>query len=356
MWDLKNNTPYAVEGHFVRDREGAELRAVTIKGTFALSDTGAISLAQPQVPLLPKPTFTGDPANSSLLYDAELLPARQATDVIVLGHAYAPGKQPVHELNVQLSVGSLVKRLCVFGDRVWERGPKGLIASRPQLFTQMPLVYERAFGGGVPTSNDQSGEARNPVGVGFFSTEADALGGKLPNLERPDQRISRWQDRPLPAGFGPIAPSWSPRRERAGTFDEQWREQRMPLPPEDLDLRYYQCAPDDQQLSPFLSGGESVELLNLTPDGCLRFTLPNASLELFTDVGGETRTHAATLQTVRIEPDARRLTLIWYSQLACHHTLYSLLETRVSEGRPKLPPGAPTPENIPVINSRNPNQ
>jgi hypothetical protein len=41
--------------------------------------------------------------------------------------------------------------------------------------------------------------------------------------------------------------------------------------------------------------------------------------------------HRADLHTVILEPDHRRVTLVWQTSLPCHHTLYSLEQTTAYE-------------------------
>src|SRR5204862_3276586 len=101
----------------------------------------------------------------------------------------------------------------------------------PLPFTSMPLCWERAYGGKAPGST--AFEPRNPIGRGFGETRQQLHDQRLPNVEDPAAPIRRWRDRPVPAGFGALAGHWSPRRERAGTYDEAWRRQKLPLFPDD---------------------------------------------------------------------------------------------------------------------------
>src|SRR5262249_2144230 len=152
------------------------------------------------------------------------------------------------------TIGPLRKKLRVLGDRVWKAGFLGPKLGDPQPFSQMPLIYERTFGGqhGDPPQSDP----RNPVGRGFVTRKADLPDTLAPNIEDPS-------DKTRPAGLGPIAPNWSPRCDRAGPYDAAWHEQRKPLVPADFDDRFFQAAPDDQQVPGYLSGGEEVELINV---------------------------------------------------------------------------------------------
>jgi hypothetical protein len=227
-----------------------------------------------------------------------------------------------------------VKRLRVTGNRVWHAGAM----TSPAPFTRMPILYERAYGGFDPQSRGGFApvwDDRNPVGTGYVASEVAADGVPVPNVEYPDRPVTGWKDRPVPAGFGPVCAHWQPRGRLAGTYDERWQRDRFPLLPDDFDDRYYQCAPLDQQAPQFLTGGEPVVLLNVTPGGELRFALPQVYLGLETFfMDGERRAHEKPrLHTVILEPEYPRVSLVWHSALRCHPKVYKLQKTRIYEKR-----------------------
>ncbi len=192
----------------------------------------------------------------------------------------------------------------------------------------MPLIYERAFGGSdaLQGVNDN----RNPIGKGFFAKRSNLAGIAAPNIEYPANSGSSSGNVPRPAGYGPIARNWSPRLELAGTYDDAWFEQRKPLVPVDFNDRFFQCAPEDQQTQKYLTGGEEVELINLTPVGRWRFQLPRVAIGCATSFLGRSREfHRPNLHTVVIEPDVRRVIMVWHTSLPCHYTLYDLKSTQV---------------------------
>lgn len=331
MWALHNSTPFVADRFFTRDKHGAEVWVVVVKGSFEVRPDGSLISARQQEPVHHSPQFIGDPARSSLYRDTDLLPPRPFTDVIVLGHAYAPAGHPCAQVDVGVRVGSLDKRLRVWGDRVWRRGLTGLTLSEPELFERIPLVYERAFGGFDPDGATDAHEPQNPAGIGFAASPVRLLGTPAPNIEDPAHPIRDPRDRPPPVGFGPIPSHWQPRARRAGTYDTQWEQDRMPLVPVDFEDRHYQCAPDDQQIEGGIQGGEAVELHNLTPDGIWRFTLPRIPLIFSTRISGQAQRHNASIQTVIIEPDRGRVVLVWASAVPCHQTLYTLEGTWVRQ-------------------------
>lgn len=65
-----------------------------------------------------------------------------------------------------------------------------------------------------------------------------------------------------------------PRRQKGGTYDPEWKENRWPRLPKDFDFGYWNCAPEDQQIA-YPQGGEEILLAGLTPRQRLaKFTLP----------------------------------------------------------------------------------
>lgn len=335
MWMVNNLSPYAADRCWTRDRDGSEIWLVAAKATFLIDPDGRTSLASDdQLEVFLAPEFRGDPTSSSLLYDADLYRTKTATDVLLNGSAYAPGGEPASEVDVRLRVGEIDKRLRIFGDRVWKKGVMGISPTKPEPFVQMPITYERAFGGhdeADESSEHGSWEWKNPVGQGFAVRAEHLIDRALPNVEDPEALITAWNSRPAPVGFGPIAAHWEQRAKYGGTYDEEWERNQMPLLPADFDDQYYQCAPEDQQVAGFLKGGEVVELENLTASGSLRFSIPQMSLGFETEFLFEegVTTHRPVLHTVVIEPDVPRVVLVWQSPLACHHKVQQLLGTTI---------------------------
>ncbi|HYO51811.1 DUF2169 domain-containing protein [Archangium sp.] len=320
MLELRNQTPYPAERTILLDGKGEEHWVVIVKGTFTL-ESGRLERAASQEPIALADVHHGEPGGSSQKYESDILLRKPSTDILLNGHAHAPEGRPVRQLEVFLQVGSLSKRIRVHGDRVWERGLLGLQASRPQPFERMPLVYERAIGH----------EEQNPVGVGPYSGANEAAGKPLPNMEFPDHPISSWKDKSPPAGLGVVSKNWEPRRTWAGTYDQRWQEERLPLWPLDLDARFFQAAPPDQVTSDPLRGGDPVLLENLSPRGRLAFKLPRVTFGFTTLLGNGLTHHKANLDTVILEPDVPRVLLVWRTAIPCHRKKFSLKWTEIRE-------------------------
>jgi len=333
---LSNNTPFAAERTLLCDKNGSDVWLVAVKGTFLIKSDGSTEIADQQEEVLQVPKHRGDPSSSSLLYESDLDYTKPATDIILHGHAYGQKGKPTTMVDITMKVATISKTLRVFGDRIWERGLTDLRMSSPKPFVNMSVIYESAFGGIDQKSSkpEKHGwEQRNPVGIGFAMDPDHLQGTCVPNVEYPNELICSWSDRPRPAGFGPIARHWSPRVTLAGTYDEQWENERFPLLPNDFNERFFQYSPEDQQIGGYLRGNEMVELHNLSPDGLIRFSLPRIALGFRTRLGEKSVEHRANLHSVIIEPDVPRVIMVWHSMLPCHGKKYSLEGTSIFQKR-----------------------
>ncbi|HYO53652.1 DUF2169 domain-containing protein [Archangium sp.] len=331
---MSNQTPYVAERCFTRDRQGAEVWVVVVKATFTLRSDGTTALAEEQRPVCLAPEYLGEPGRSSLKYESDLLFPKPATDVLIHAQAHAPQGKPVPQLDVGWRVGERVKTLRVFGERMWSRRFGVASLSAPQLFLRMPICYENAFGGVTPSPDGKAQgawEERNPVGRGFVVDPQNLAQLRAPNVENPRHLVNSWKDRPAPAGFGPLARDWSPRAELVGTYDRKWEEERQPLVPEDFDERFHLCAPEDQQFSEHLRGGEPVVLLHLMPQETFQFTLPRLWLAFRTFFGRRSVDHRARLHTVILEPDEQRLMMVWGTAVPCQGVEHTLERTVIQE-------------------------
>ncbi len=347
MLQVDNQTPFAAALSVFPDAQGVETAYAVVKATFTLGGDEP-ALAETQLPLLAADVFWGDPQRSSLRAAGEFALLKPATDVLLVGRAVAqaPGTRVA---DVSLRVGPVHKTVRVFGERHWEGSGSAMKPSMPQPFERMPLVWELAFGGLAPEVDGQDPatrqhEPRNPVGRGIAGGQWALLKQQpVPNLEDPAAPIQSAADRPPPACFAPIAPTWLPRRAFAGTYDEAWTRQRAPYLPLDFDARYFQLAPAGLVAPGLLQGGEPVELIGFTLGGPLRFTLPAIHLQLSFRFEGQPIPQPARLETVLFEPDHGRLQMLWRAAQPVDKKLLKLSELSVrcaeygQDGRPPPP-------------------
>lgn len=323
MLQIVNRTRLAAGLALFLDPWGRELVTVVAKGTFTMPLAGEEpEPAEEQVAPWPADVHHGEPARSSIRYPADLVPGKRGTDVLLVGSARAPRGRPVHRLEVSVRVGALARTVVVTGDRHWEARAMGtgFAMTPPAPFAEMPLIYERAFGGGDPTPGDGGAAApwdeRNPVGTGFRTRAEGVAGTPVPNLEDRDHLIADWRDKPPVAGLGALDAAWEPRRRFAGTYDRAWAETQAPLLPTDFDVRFFNVAPPGLAATEFLRTRVPVELTNVAGVERLAFELPIPDVRLAFRIGDRVTEQAARLWTVLLEPDAGRCVLSWGSTFA----------------------------------------
>lgn len=322
MLQLRNTSPLGTDFYVLPDRDGFDTLFVVVKACFRL---------WPRLELIEQPVapfrvdeFWGDSSDSSLKHPSEVHIGKPATDVLVIGRALAPDSR-TDAMTVTLLVERTSKSIYVFGDRFWM--PTGE-PSGPSRFETIPLVFERAYGGTRISSDGTTlSYDANPVGIGFAADREprEMIGQPVPNLERPDRRLTHVSRPVEPAGLAATAPHWAPRRSYAGTYDEEWQRTRAPFLPGDFDPRFLQSALPDQTFDPVLRGGEPISLTGIAPHGQLDFLLPRVDI----GVGALTRSERlkleTELETVLIEPDDNLLSLSYRSK---HRIVRSPLDIR----------------------------
>lgn len=314
MLQLTNHTPFAAQLALFPNEQGVDTLYVVVKGSFDIGDN--ITLCDLQSPPQMQDEYYGEPGASSVKYSSDVHPGKVATDIFMIGQACAPDQRPVYFLDVHLQVGKLAKIVRVFGNRVWQGGS----ISQPEAFTRMPLVYEKAFGGlDLVDGQVRAGESRNPVGVGFAGkkTSSQIDGTPLPNLECPKSPITHPNDTPEPACFAPRAPNWYPRLLYAGTYDEQWEQQRAPYLPADYSARFMNAAHPDLIAEGFLQGGEPVKIMGMHPLGELNFTVPYVKLAAEIDLADKKESLLFNLESILLEPNQLKVSLVWKAAFPC---------------------------------------
>jgi hypothetical protein len=318
---VHNLTPFALEPIFTLDEQCRPVLVAVVKGTYAIGTDGQLSIAEKQIPVTVSGEHYGEPGSSSYKYEPESAIRKLTTDIVLIGHAYAPHSNAT-ESRVSLRVGGCEKTLKVVGDRQWVRVLGMISATPPEPFERMPLVYERAFGGWDRTDVDPARhtfEPRNPVGAGFVARGRNFEEGlPLPNLEDPRHPIRGYGDTPPPAGFGFLAPDWQPRAAYAGTYDDVWRQSRMPLLPLDFDPRFFNAASPGLVAEGFLRGDERVLIEGASPSRRLLFQLPAVPPPVVRVglVGHNWQFLSTQLDTVIINTDENLLFLLWRTSLS----------------------------------------
>ncbi|EGO8362117.1 DUF2169 domain-containing protein [Escherichia coli] len=241
MWQIKNQTPYAVTRAWVRGRQGEEIWTVALKATWDIQPDGTTTLSDTPQQVNVGPVM--NPDGNTLLYDTDLGLVKNATDIILNGHAIVPDGKFATYVVVGLKVGSVFRLARVYGDRVWN----GKRYNEPQPFNKMPLSYNKmSRGDDFPAYKSDF----NPAGITVDSVPETGI-SVLPNIEF-------YGDETMP-GFGAIPRHWPGRLQFAGTYDDRWQKEQSPLLPDDLDERYWQRAPAPLYAGGRLKGGEVRE-------------------------------------------------------------------------------------------------
>jgi len=188
--------------------------------------------------------------------------AKPHGEVIVTGSCFSPRGTTRQASMVSVAVGKMKKELAVFGYRYWKADITDFtsIIMDPIPFSEMPITWNSAFGG--------KGFADNPLGKGIDPAVTVKEGSlvPLPNIEYPGNLIAAPSDRPNPAGFSPLDMMWPVRQKKTGTYDDQWLKERWPYFPDDMNYEFFNCAPEDQYIEGFFTGGEAIEIINMNPD------------------------------------------------------------------------------------------
>lgn len=310
---------------------------------------------------------TGYIRPSILKRDMDLYAQRLRTDLVIQGVARSPS--PTTSLTVTATIrgpGTQFSQvISVHGDRRVTRGAVGLRLSSPVPFTEMPLRYDKAYGGTDEHSRkrladrledrmifDTVGEAedreysefsypRNPAGKGYVLSPESAHGTLWPNLEFPDQLLTleslalpqnAWGKRPYPAGFDWFAHAWFPRVAFFGEIPPT-ANGRPPQAEVDLGLLAADLTSTpvlqrpkthfSQGAHPYMwrhrmHGNETVSISTIGSNGSpLHLVMPGLKPSVRVRLQGTREQHIpADLDLVFIEADTRRLTLLWRASVA----------------------------------------
>lgn len=356
---LVNNTPFLAISFPARDQHGQPSHVLVMRATFDIKPEGTLELSNNQEPIVLTDEYHGEPNKSSVRQESDLVPYKPRCDVIVNATAFAPEGRPSLGFVVGVKIDGtqgengepgpviLEKKLVVTGPRCWEKGRVGGWKLRPPTvpIASLPLRYEYAYGGECRVDRDDPDGRRvdaalqlteeqranhpegrdaaplahavcddNPIGMGFMEDwylKARKL--KTFPAHQVDARenpVTMFGKGYPPQGFGIVAKTWKQRLRLAGTYDEEWLETRWPDLPGDFDAAFWNGAHPDMQ-TPHLAGNEEITLINLTPEGSLKFSLPGNSLCIKVRyASGREAAVAPKLDTLIIEPEVMKVSLV----------------------------------------------
>ena len=260
--DLINETPFRVAWREGAIRHPRPSVTFIVKGTLDLKPE---SVAVPAAEQL-------YPTGGSSGYPDDFAYFKPRVDLLLVGTCCAPEGKPRPSCPIAFGVGSWSKRLIVLG----ERSRIGSAISDPTLFVRLPLAT-----------------ASEP--------------GSVLRVQYPDRSDF------APTAFGPVPISVRP---PSGTYDETWLRERWPWFPVDFDWRFFNAAPEDQQLESPLRGDEALFFENLHPEHSrYESRLPGYRVRLFlTELVRASERFLEVpmaLDTVWVDAEHGKLVLVW---------------------------------------------
>lgn len=345
-------TPRVATYLLARDRSGRQVVSVHAKRCFDVRPDGRSALADAQAPLLMRPLPTTEP-DQPVFHETDVVPFKQACDLIVMGKAWAHGATQVL---AKIRIGSFEYPMLVSGDRrCIYRGPGSIAFESPQAFESLPLCYELAYGGFDATVPDPRGDhieellvlhpglyPRNHVGRGYVMYEnRERIDGLLlPNLEHPQRRVresslvtgapEHWWRQPLPWSCDWFDKGWYPRLAHYGVLPDGLPEDDRALAEVELgwvapgQLERARTQTLEQRLDPrlgdaaapglvlpWLRGDESILLTAMTPNGQMVVQLPGRPPTMHVRFEGQLHELQARVDRVLIDSEHREMYLVW---------------------------------------------
>src|SRR4051812_12829520 len=118
--DVVSICPLPVASVLWQPRAGSFSLTVVCKATFLLAPTTA-QLAPEQEDPNEEDNHWNDDAARSLYSASDLSPLKARADVVLVGHAFAPGRAKVRSLLTRLQVGTIDKAIEVSCDRAYRQ-------------------------------------------------------------------------------------------------------------------------------------------------------------------------------------------------------------------------------------------
>jgi uncharacterized protein YjbI with pentapeptide repeats len=194
--------------------------------------------------------------NNGILLDMGF--AKSHGEMLVAGKAFTSGKVPTTKMNVSIKLGNINKRVKVIGDRRWT-GSFFSPASIPKKFTEMPLIYQNAYGA--------CDYGENPLGKGLIKKSHKKKGYySLPNIYSGSDSTQADKNKRNVAGFGPLDICWPQRACYQGTYDQHWLENDHPGFPKNTDTQLFNAAPLDQQINGYFQPGETYQIKGMNAE------------------------------------------------------------------------------------------
>lgn len=318
---LDNLSPWAADLTPGWGRNRAMQLTCTIKTGFQWDDAGQLTaLPAEDCPLIHADEYRNDdPEAGSLVAAADTVPFKSGFEWLLSGSVFPSPGAKQHLLSVSIETNpTLRKAIYVHGPRQWERTLFGWVPGKASQVQAMPITWEQAFGGQATTDKGKTKRYdSNPVGCGYYPAAKRNQSLTMPCFET-KPFISSVKDQPVPAGYGPISLTWSPRSEAFQALDaDAAAEGRCPYPPS-VAKHLFNAAPADQRL-PEYPAGASVSLEGFHAQRQC-FELPDLSgrIRLLVSQGHNTQRLSPTCDTLLVDTDQKTIALLWRAAIAWH--------------------------------------
>ncbi|WP_250475597.1 DUF2169 domain-containing protein [Caballeronia sp. GAFFF1] len=320
------------------DREGADARIVIVKAAYDICPGEELKPSQSPCEVRMGDVMWGPPEIPDIRLPADYGLLKRGTDFVLAGHAMPPLLRAQASAEVVLMVAGRVKRLRVWGPRLWHRAPRGVVPGASLALTATPLAWSRAYGGlDLSDPARPLEEARNPVGSGIARDHAMLVGKPAPQIEALGVPIGVAGGRYEPAGCAPIGRSYAPRRLTMGTYDAGWLKSVYPARPADYREEHENCAPPDLIFDPPLQGGERITAAGVHASAELGFRLPRWRIAIDALIDGALVQRRPALDTVVMDSDALVVEMVWRAIFRCPPKMrdrFTAIRVQAKEYRP----------------------
>lgn len=274
--------------------EDVMLGTIVAKATYAMLDDGGLELARKQQPVLVDMSKI-----AGVQFSPDLGYGKEGVDVLAVASAFAPHGSPTQALMAGMSIGDRYLGLAVIGDRRWQKRWSGYVASDPAPFVEMPIAWERAYGGYTTVRGAELPCTDNMLGKGYVLDKALAEGVELPNVEDPASLIREIDDRPRPVSFCPLPLGTSYTADALEDVHEDG---------EGLTPAIYNVAIPAHRL-PHYPAGATLRLHNLTPTAGPEYTLPTTGIVAEVTIGTKRYEFFGGIDTILVMPNQREIVL-----------------------------------------------
>jgi len=329
--EFRNLTPFPHLLFESTDQQRTEFGVAVLRGTFEIG-TNELLISEVQEEILMQDEFYGEENVSSIRYESSLAPLKPSTDIHINANAYAPSGKPEKRWNVKVEVGELIKEIHVTGPRSYDKRATGWELSEPIEVIEVPMLYENAFGGLFEKEGEIVTQPRNFVGVGFVDESCGKESHSAPQIVSLEDLDPKFGESTKVEGIGVVSPTWAPRVNLAGSYDDEWLENTWPHLPANFQFEFWNSAHPDLVCPEYLTGKESVKLHHLSPQGLIAFTLPGYEMHLLCRMeDGNMIKSPLNLDTVHIDVHVGKVYLTW-------RAIYpSVAAMRVLEARINVP-------------------